>query len=98
MRQDGLQVVRIWIREECKRRCERRSRVARRKVNVRVEDLSNFRRNGAPDLLADAVGRDDAGEGKHAGRECRVVLIEADGVQSVGAAGVGHCRACQRRW
>jgi hypothetical protein len=63
-------------------------RVAGVEINVGVEDLAELRGGGAAaDLFAERVGSDDAGEGQDAGSEGCVGLIEADGVEAVGAAG-----------
>src|SRR6267143_1219831 len=62
-----------------------------------AEKMAELRGGGAAaELFAEGVGGDDAGEGQDAGSEGRVGLIEADGVDAVGAAGVLVCGARQR--
>jgi hypothetical protein len=68
-------------------------------INVGVENLAELRGGGAAaDVLVKRVGGDDAGEGENAGREGHVGLVEADGVQAVGAAGGLGCDALGRRY
>src|SRR5579863_1876631 len=89
MGQEGLEIVRLWIGGESLWSSEGDEGVAGVEIDIRVQDLPQFRgdRPGA-DLDANSVRNDYARERKHAGSEAHIGLIEADRIYPVGAAGV----------
>src|SRR5260370_39093697 len=85
--EDGGEVVGLGRGGQSGGRGEGDLRVGGIEINVGVENLAELRGGGAAaELFAEGVRGDDAGEGEDAGSEGRVSLIEADGVEAVGAA------------
>src|SRR5208337_5690675 len=85
----GFEVVGLRVGGESGGRGKGDQRIAGIEINVGVEDLTDLGGGrAAAELDADLIGGDDPGEGKDAGSEGRVRLIEADGVDAIGAAEV----------
>ena len=72
-----------------------RARIAWIKINIRIQNFSNFtRRCSGSELHPNAIRGDHPRERQHPRSECPVCLVEADGVDSLRAASI-LCRcAC----
>src|SRR5271166_4234898 len=89
MGEERFEVVGLWVGGESGRGGEGDQRIAGIEINVSVENLPDLRGgHAAAELDADLIGGDDPGKGKDAGSKGRVRLIEADGIDAIGAADV----------
>src|SRR5690242_9325162 len=94
----GFEVIGFRVGADSERSGEGDQRVAGIEIDVRVENLTDLRGGSATaELDADLIGGDDAGEGKNAGSEGHVRLIETDGIDAVGAAKICGGVANERR-
>jgi hypothetical protein len=98
VRQDRFHIV---SRRCCtqRQRCRiARTRITWIKINIRIQNFSNFtRRCSRSELHPNAIRGDHPRERQHPRSECPVCLIEADGVNSVRTASILYRCACNGR-